>query len=178
MVPCGGSMEKKIEENDEECLYEKFRAIAEEDPERKIAVLVQNESEIKAAYRAAVYGEIFLLFGDIFTKEDAESARERARRAFCELIEEHHEFNGFIPKGILVDTPLALLSNLSVQGFDFFCYDIEKISLLLTGNKKSILQKQQKAIQDLIRKYSSKVLPHRNINFKSPLEQGIWKYRS
>ena len=156
-----------------ECLYENFRAIAEEDPNRKIAVLVKSENEIKAAYRAAVYGEISLLFGNIFTKEDAESAKESTRRAFCELLEEKHEFNGFVSKGILIDTPLALLTELSVQGFDFFCYDAEKISILLAGEKITA-QKHRQAIKNIILNHMEPTLPCQTIDFQAPIERRIW----
>ncbi len=152
-------------EDGEQRLYEALRTLAEEAPEREIAALVRSEnagrteSEIKAIFRAAVYGEISLLFGDIFTKEDAEEAKECAQRAFRSLLEEKHEFNGFLPKGILIDTPLALLSEIPRQGFDFFCIDRQKITSLLLGTKKSNSDLLWQKAKELVQKYSPKRVP-------------------
>ncbi len=159
---------------DEEEFYEKLCKLAEEDPERKLLVRVRSEAEIKAAYRAAVYGNFSLLFGEIFTNEEAENAKENANRAFCELIEEKHEFNGFIPKGILIDTPLALFSKISPQSFDFFCYDTEKLSSHLIGTNEESIRKYQEEMQILISKtVEDSPFCHTMISL-TPIEQGIW----
>ena len=158
---------------DEEQLYEKFRSFAEQNPERKIALLVRTEEEIKAAYRAAVYGELSLLFGNILTQEDAEKEKERAMRAFRELLEENHEFNGFIPKGILVDTPFALLSQISTEGFDFLCYDVEKICVLMAG-EKTTAQAYRTAIEAMVRKNFHPKLPRQTVALKHPTEPKVF----
>jgi len=124
---------------EETSLYETLRAFAEASPERELFALIRTEREdctettVKAIFRAAVYGNISLLFGNIFNNSDLEEAKECANRAFRSLLEEGHEFNGFLPKGILLDTPLALLSEISEQGLDFFCLDEERLSSLFTG---------------------------------------------
>lgn len=123
----------------EEKLYQTLRAAVEDFSERSIAALVrlepkaEAEAQIKAIFRAAVYGDVSLLFGDIFTENDAEVAKQCAQSAFRSLLENEREFNGFIPKGIFIDTPLALLSELPEQGFDFFCLDEKRLTSLFTG---------------------------------------------
>ena len=143
----------------EQALYERLRTLVERNPEREHVVFVQSankEKEIKAIFRAAVYGNVSLLFGNIFTNEDANEAKESANRAFRALLEEGHEFNGFLPKGILIDTPLALLSGISEQGFDFFCLDAKKISFLLMGaelhHRDCIDEKMKKIVQKFLPK--------------------------
>ena len=167
------------EKNVEEELYEKLCKLAEEAPERKLLVLVRSEAEIKAAYRAAVYGKISLLFGEIFTEEEAERAKEKANRAFCELIEEKREFNGFIPKGILIDTPLALLSKISPQGFDFFCYDTEKIASYPIEKDKNeeSAEKYRQDIEALISKAIESDPACYTINEQFPIEKEIWVWK-
>lgn len=159
---------KEILEDSEEPLYERIRSLAEETPEREIGILVQSdfkeatETQIKAIFRAAVYGELFLVFGDVFTNEDAELAKDCANRAFRSLLEEGREFNGFIPKGILVDTPLALLSHISEQGFDFFCIDEKRLIRLLVGGKVGYEDMARRILKELsqknLQKFSKKVL--------------------
>ena len=155
-------------EEGEQRLYETLRALAEEDPEREISVLVSSdqqektETQIKAIFRAAVYGEVSLLFGDIFTNEDAEEAKDCAQRAFRSLLEEGREFNGFIPKGLLIDTPLALLSEISEQGFDFFCLDEKRLIRLFVGESNRNEVAALRILNDLseknLQKFSKKVL--------------------
>ncbi|MBQ2999763.1 MAG: hypothetical protein IJD64_04810 [Clostridia bacterium] len=158
-------------EEGEQRLYETLRAIAEESPEREISALVscdqkeKTETQIKAVFRAAVYGEISLLFGDVFTNEDAEEAKECAQRSFRSLLEEGREFNGFIPKGILIDTPFALLSKISEQGFDFFCLDEKRLIRLFVGasngNEVAALQILNDLCEKNLQKISKKVLTKR-----------------
>ena len=149
-------------EEGEQRLYETLRAIAEESPEREISALVscdqkeKTETQIKAVFRAAVYGEISLLFGDVFTNEDAEEAKECAQRSFRSLLEEGREFNGFIPKGILIDTPLALLSDISEKGWDFFGINTTKIAYLLLGGQKINSDILCRKAKEFVQKYSPK----------------------
>jgi len=149
-------------EDGEQRLYESLRSIAEEAPEQELVALVGNENserteaEIKAIFRAAVYGEFSLLFGNIFSSEDAEEAKECANRAFRSLLEEKHEFNGFLPKGILIDTPLALLSEIPKQSFDFFCVNTQKIAALLLGATQSSSGALSQKAREIVQKYSPK----------------------
>ena len=166
---------EQISKNSEEECYEALCAIAERALDRSINVIVRSKEEIKAAYRAAVYGEISLLFGNILTEEDAEEAKQRANLAFRELLEEKHEFNGFIPKGILIDTPLALLTALPADGIDFFCYDLEKLTMLLTKEKKTA-QTHRQRIRQIIEERITSARPAKTIETKLPINRGIWVF--
>ncbi len=160
--------------SEEECC-EKLRSIAEQDAEQNIYAIVRKREEIKAVYRAAVYGEISLLLGNVFNKENAETAKVAANLAFRELLEENHEFNGFIRKGIFIDTPLALLSHIPTEGFDFFCYDAEKLSLLLAEQKKTV-HTHRKVLDTVIEKNINNSLPIQIIQSKIKIDQGIWVF--
>ena len=94
-------------------------------------------------------------------------------RAFRELLEENHEFNGFIPKGILVDTPFALLSKIPTEGFDFLCYDVEKISVLMAG-EKAIAQMHRTAIEAMVRQNFQPNLPCQTVVLKHPTEPKVF----
>ena len=166
-------MEQRIDEEYEDALFERLRSIAECHPDHKMAFLVRSEDEIKAAYRAAVYGEISILFGNIFTDEDAERAREQAGQAFRALLEENREFNGFIPKGILIDTPFALLSEIPAQGFDFFCYHIDQLLILMAGEKKTA-QKHRSRIEKAIRERFHSALPCQTVVLRRSGKDKLW----
>ena len=145
-------------EEGEQQLYEKLRAIAEEAPEQRIAALVKaapidkTELQIKAVFRAAVYGEISLLFGDIFTNEDTERAKECTQKAFRALLEDVHEFNGFIQKGILIDTLLPLLSEISEHGWDFISIDESRLIFLLTNGHRAHKTEAEKLLRQITEK--------------------------
>lgn len=165
---------KEFRQNNEEALYRTLRALAEEDTEQRLYVVIRSVEEIKATYRAAVYGEISLLFGDVFTSKDAEKAKSDANLAFRELLEESHEFNGFLPKGILIDTPLALLAKLPSEGFDFFCYDAERLSILLVG-EKARAARHRTALNALIQQHATHSRSIQTMGSKLRIGQGIWR---
>jgi len=155
-------------EETEQVLYERLRTLVERNPEREHVVFVQSankEKEIKAIFRAAVYGNVSLLFGNIFTNEDANEAKESANRAFRALLEEGHEFNGFLPKGILIDTPLALLSGISEQGFDFCYLDEARVISLFTGDSPireiEASRLLHRIVEKNLKEFSKKVLTNR-----------------
>ncbi len=128
---------------DEDSLFEFFRDLGERRAEFPITVLLRRERSredsasfrlpIRSLFRAAVYGEFSLLIGGIVTEEDRTSALQEIHQVFCELESDGREFNGYIPKGILIDTPLALNKLQIGDGVDFFCLEITKLLRLLTG---------------------------------------------
>ena len=65
-------------------------------------------SRIRAIYRASVWGQFSLLCSGAISSSDVSEVVESLKDVFCELESEGREFNGFIKKGILIDTPLLL----------------------------------------------------------------------
>lgn len=88
---------------------------------------------VRGIFRAAVYGNFSILIGGCLCEEDVQRCRGTMNRSFCELAGEGREFNGYIPKGLLVENLLYPLSGGSFDGMDFCCIDITALSKSLTG---------------------------------------------
>jgi hypothetical protein len=89
--------------------------------------------EVRAIYRAGVWGRFSLLI-TARTPDELDNRVYLMHKAFSMLQAERREFNGFIPKGLLVDTPLVLLSSPRTDALDFFCFDFEKLRRLLASS--------------------------------------------
>jgi len=90
-------------------------------------------SRIRAIYRASVWGQFSLLCTGIATPSELKSCADILKEVFCELESEGREFNGFIEKGVSVDTPMILYKLTECPRFDLLCFDIERLHRLCTG---------------------------------------------
>ena len=93
------------------------------------------KSRIRAVYRAGVWGRFSLLCTGICVPEETDRCLSFIHGAFCELDRERREFNGFMPKGMAVHTPIMLLSPPRHRFFDFFCLDYRSLLVGFTGRK-------------------------------------------
>lgn len=84
-------------------------------------------SRVRAIYRAGVWGRYSLLCKGIKTPENATLCISLIHQAFRLLDEEGREFNGFMPKGVFIDTPLILLSAPTCRMLDFFVIDFDAV---------------------------------------------------
>ena len=91
-------------------------------------------SRVRAIYRASVWGRYSMLCRGIHTEKDAEICVSLIHHVFCRLDSEGREFNGFIKKGMTVDTPIMLLSRGQAKLFDFFLLDIPRLRYLFTSS--------------------------------------------
>lgn len=121
----------------EEYLYELYRDIAESAPGLDITVSTDADlrlsSRLRALMRASVYGRFSLLFRGIISPKELQAALMEYSKAFCELEADGREFNGYISRGICVDTPSLLLQKPYCDGIDFCALDAERIFRLMTG---------------------------------------------
>ena len=89
----------------------------------------------EAVFRAAVYGNVSLMIKGVRSPIDAEYALRLLHGCFCRLLREGREFNGYIAKGFLIDSP-ALLSELRhLPRCDFLCFDFSRLSERLVGKE-------------------------------------------
>lgn len=120
----------------EHVLYERFRDVAEEMTALPITVSVDGRScfpqQLRAIFRSAVYGNFSLLFKGLLDEQRLRQLLQSCHKIFCELEGERREFNGYIPKGICVDTPFLLTEKIGFDGIDLCCFDIETLSSLMT----------------------------------------------
>ena len=116
----------------EEQLFERYRDAAEVLPPRALTVVsgsrAMRAEEIRAAMRSGVYGNISLLFGGILSEGHLTEALDTLCHAFCELELDGREFNGYLPRGLLVDTPYLLWIAEELRGVDFLVYDLPALA--------------------------------------------------
>lgn len=133
------------ESTDADALYDHCCEVADRAVGASVTVILpwdrQNtdssalRDQLRALFRSAVYGRFSLLFQGPLTNEDCESCLRESHRAFCELESEGREFNGYIPKGVLIDSPLSLMTNLSLSAMDLLCFDLPRLGDCLTGKR-------------------------------------------
>ena len=79
------------------------------------------KTQLRALYRASVYGNLLVMFPMITSKEEVERAIEIAERVKDELREEGKEFSKDVKLGIMIETPAAaLISDELAKMVDFF----------------------------------------------------------
>ena len=124
----------------EEQLYEAYRDVAELAVGRSVTVIADTDKyasdRLRAIMRGAVFGNISLAFRGILTEAELRRALERFCKSFCELETEGREFNGYIKRGLIIDTPYLLQIAPQLCGVDFFIYDTDRLVRLLSGERK------------------------------------------
>lgn len=135
--PLGGS---------EESAYEYLCELADRNTgSRIVAALCGNGGAdkvtalVRAAYRSGVWGRFSILFCGIRLPDEASVCIEALHRAYRELDAAGREFNGFMPKGIAVETPIMLMYPDGLSAFDFFCFDTDKLAELFGGGAEKEL---------------------------------------
>lgn len=118
----------------EEAAYEYFCDIADKNTGAKIVASVPMGdggaafvSRVRAVYRAGVWGRFSLLCSGVFTPEHTDRCISILHSAFRELDGEGREFDGFMRKGIVIETPIQLLARHRLRAFDFCCLDTDAL---------------------------------------------------
>ena len=118
-------------------LYEALRDVAETATGFPITVATNAvfplSPTLRALFRSAVWGDFSLIFKSVLSAGEIREALRATHGIFCELESEGREFNGYIPKGVCVDTPFLLTERLDFGGIDLCCFNVEAISTLMTN---------------------------------------------
>ena len=78
-------------------------------------------TQLRAIYRASVYGDVAIMFPMVNSLQDVRRAKKIAREVREELKEQAVPFRASVPVGIMVETPAsAILSDLLAREVDFF----------------------------------------------------------
>ena len=121
----------------EEETYNFYRDIAERATGIPITVTVSADKSLPdrlcALYRSAVYGRFSLLFRGILTSLQLSELLGESNSAFCRLQSDGREFNGYVKRGICIDSPYLMRSKTNPDGFDFLVVDAERILRLETN---------------------------------------------
>ena len=122
----------------EDSLFEAYRDIAECAFGISVTVTAEYDAvfaeRIRAILRSAVYGEFSLMLRGILCEKDIKSALSDISRIFCELEVDGREFNGYIQRGICIDSPILLRQSLCSDGIDVCVIDAERLINLMTNN--------------------------------------------
>lgn len=101
--------------------------------------------DVRAIYRAGVWGRVSLLCTSVHTPTRAKECVLRLHDTFRALENEEREFNGFIRKGLLVDTPMLLFCEPMHSVVDFFCIDFEHVRHLASGSPDTAVGESETA---------------------------------
>ncbi len=116
---------------------------------------------VRTVYLRGIYGRFSLLLRGILSREDWQDALRLCHRCFCELSEERREFNGYMPRGILIDSPLLLNMENASDGVDFFCLDYHRLCCLWGGkDSERIRRSAEKQMEDFFCRHP---LPERSV---------------
>lgn len=153
-----GILVTKLPEKGEEELYRYFSDIAESSVGKGSSVLLSaselSHSVLRALLRGAVWGELSLLLGGILTSDGLTAALSEFCRVFCELETEGREFNGYLQRGLYIDSPYLLSRAEKLCGIDTFVYDTERLAALMSGVNNNI---PEELLSDLLEKIRSTV---------------------
>lgn len=79
------------------------------------------KTQLRALYRASVYGKLGIMFPMITSVEEVQEIKEQIDRVQQELSEEHIQFDKGVELGIMIETPAAaMISDLLAGEVDFF----------------------------------------------------------
>ena len=144
----------------EEDLYSIYTDIAEcavgQAVEISLSVKNDLECSIRALLRSAVWGEVSLLFSDVLTEDGLTKALDGFHKVFCELEAEGREFNGYIQRGLRIDSPYLFSRASDLCGVDTFVYDAEGLAVSLGGNRQKLPRELTDSLCLDIRKLSEK----------------------
>lgn len=134
-APLGGEFcgvvigKEKLAGLGENAMYEYLCDVSDRHTGIRIAVELEFDDpqsfaeRVRAVYRAGVWGRFSLICSGVSAPERTRECVGLLHAAFCELEAEGREFNGFIPKGMAIDTPLLLLGEPMHRMIDFFVLD-------------------------------------------------------
>ena len=88
---------------------------------------------LRQIYLHGIFGRFSILVKGVFSEKDWEQALSLCYRSFCELSEENREFNGYLPRGILIDCPMCLCWDSLPTCADFYCLDYHRLCKLWGG---------------------------------------------
>lgn len=119
--------------------------------------------EAEAIFRAAVYGSFSIRLEGYSHEYDVQRALSLLHRVFCELEQDGREFNGYLPRGLLIDAPLWLTCPSPMRSPDLICFDFDKLTASLLGREPCHILRDglpRELIFGVWERYFSEFAPH------------------
>ncbi len=105
---------------------------------------------IEALFCAALYGNFSVMLKGFKSDADMRSALGEMHRVFCRLEENGKEFNGYIKKGIMIDSPIWLMRASPLTKPDFICIELDTLCSNLFGCEARSLENNSTAADTFI----------------------------
>lgn len=110
------------------------------------------EERSESLFRAAVYGgELSVMLYGYRSPREAEEAFNIMHKSFCRLEEEGREVSGYLTRGVMIDSPIALLDIQNLPRVDFICFDFDRLSEGLLGHPVDVILNDRELTETLCR---------------------------
>lgn len=143
-----------------------MRAPSESEGEARIFA-----DRIEELFRASLYGSFALALSDFSCEEQISRALKILHKEFCLLEAEGREFNGYIPRGLVLSAPLWLMRASPVTNPDFIILDIDRLlpAIFCLGAEEIIKKEKvlQKELFSLLERYFINFMPRCELAVKS-----------
>ncbi len=159
---------------DKQCDY--FQLMPEENPAlglRAIRICLKQQevfkTQLRALFRAAAYGNIFIMYPMIISLSEVLQIKEIVREVKAELQGQDVPYKD-VPEGIMIETPAAaLISDQLAQEVDFFSIGTNDLTQYTLA-----LDRQNAELEEFCDVYHEAVLKLIAMTVESAHDAGIW----
>lgn len=128
---------------------------------------------VEQIFCAALYGSFSISFSGFYCDDELSSALGLFHKAFCLLEAEGREFNGYIPRGITISSPMWLFRSSPVTNPDFLIFDLDLLLPSLFSLSSDEIMKKEKALKKelflVFERYFTHFAPRCEVYIKSRL---------
>ena len=108
------------------------------------------EERAESFFRSAVYGgELSVMLCTYRSVREVEEAFELMHKSFCRLEQEGREISGYLARGVMIDSPIALLEMQRLPRVDFLCLDFDRLCERLLGFPVEELARDERMTETL-----------------------------
>lgn len=126
---------------------------------------------IEELYRAALYGSFAISLSGFDCESELAYGMQLLHKTFCMLEAEGIEFNGYLPRGITLSSPLWLMRSSPVTNPDFLLFDLDTLlPSLFSLSVEQIIKKEKNLKKELFSvfdRYFANFAPHCDIFLKT-----------
>ena len=105
---------------------------------------------VEELFRAALYGSFAISLSNFDCESELALAMRLLHKTFCMLEAEGREFNGYLPRGITVSSPLWLMRPSPVTNPDFLIFDLDSLlPSLFSLSFEEIIKKEKELKKEI-----------------------------